>query len=389
MKILIASFTFPPNKDGVSEASAVLAKGLADKGWQVEVTSAPTIPPRETTIWNGVKIHEISITGDGSPKRPFRGDVEKYRILIKQGDWDVIVFQTYIWPILCVLDLIPRIRAKTILVSHGYAPLQWIRTKKFPFGVGVWMWNILQSAKMLFWLKRIDRVVFLSSRKDFNGFFDHLLSKIALHRGGCIIPNGIDPNVRCNDPDGFRDAYDINRDAFVFICVANYSRRKDQAFAAKAFREAAIPGSILVFIGSEFNEYSDAYQKDDQLRYNGTRAERILWLEKLDRETTLNAIGSANAFVLSSNHEAQPIALLEAMREEKPWIARSAGCISEMPGGICVQTISEMSRAMIDLATNSRKCIYLGKVGKNSVDKIYNIKTYLKSYVKIIEEISH
>jgi hypothetical protein len=46
MKILIASFTFPPNKDWVYEAAAVMAAGFLEKGWTVEIATSQTGPIR-------------------------------------------------------------------------------------------------------------------------------------------------------------------------------------------------------------------------------------------------------------------------------------------------------------------------------------------------------
>ena len=388
MKILIASFSFPPNKDGVSEACAALAEGFLARGWSVTATSAPSVPVRTTLNWQGVTICEISISGVGSPQRPYQGDINAYRKLVKDGDWDVILFQTAGWPLLVVLDLLPELRAHGVMVSHGYAALPWVRVKRFPWGIPAWLWNVYQSIKMPFWLKHLKRVVFLSDRADLHGFYDHFLAKLARHPGRKVIPNGVDPEDRGKDPAGFRARHGIASDALMFVCVANYSRRKDQGYAARAFRQAAIPGSVLVFIGSDFNEYSAAFQADDAHHTAKACGERILWLEKQDRPTTLNAVASADVFVLSANHEAQPIALLEAMREAKPWIARKAGCIPDMPGGICINSEYEMARQMIRLAGAPDLRNTLGSQGRESIMRIYNRKHYVDSYCDLISEIT-
>ena len=387
MKILIASFTFPPNKDGVSEAAATMALGFVAKGWQVAATAAPTEPARSSLDWQGVTIHEISIEGNGSPKRPFKGDVERYRQLVMDGNWDIIVFQTPAWPWMLVLDLLPMIRAKTILVSHGYAPLQWVKIRRFPYGIPTWLWNVYQSMKMPFWLRKIDRAVYLSEWADFGGFYDHFLAKLSRYLGRRVIPNGVDPEDRGKDPDGFRVLHGIPADATMFVCVANYSRRKDQGYAARAFRQAAIPGSVLVFIGSDFNEWSTAFQAEDETWTHQMRDERILWLEKQDRPSTLNAMAAADVFLLSANHEAQPIALLEAMREAVPWIARKAGCISEMQGGICINSERAMSETMRELAKNPGARERLGQQGREAVEQIYNRNQYQEAYCHLVEEL--
>ena len=386
MKILIASFSFPPGKDGVSEACATMASGFVSKGWEVAVTAAPTEPARTSLIWQDVTIHEISISGAGSPKHPYQGDVNAYRQLVKDGNWDAILFQTASWPLMVVLDLLPTLRARCVMVSHGYAPLQWVRMARFPYGIPTWLWSIYQSVRMIFWLKHIDRAVFLSDRADFHGFYDHFLAKLVRHPGRRVIPNGVDPEVRGTDPTSFREHHGIAADALMFVCVANYSRRKDQGYAARSFRHAAIPGSVLVFIGSDFNECSAAFQAEDGRWSDQSRNERILWLEKQDRPSTLNAVASADVFVLSSNHEAQPIALLEAMREAKPWIARQAGCIPEIPGGICTHSETAMSDAMKKLATDPALREALGSEGRAAVAHTYNRKTYQKSYCEMLGE---
>lgn len=388
MKILIASFTFPPYKDGVSEACATLAEGFLKQGWTVAATSVPSSPPRTSMDWNGLKVHEVSIRGTGSPKHPYQGEIEAYRRLVRDGNWDVILFQTGAWPLMVVMDLLPSLRAKKVLVSHGYAPLQWVRMKRFPYGIPTWLWDVWQSFKMPFWLKRIDRAVFLSERADLRGFFDHFLAKLARHPGRRVIPNGVDPMDRGKDPEGFRRKHGIAADALLFVCVANYSRRKDQGYAARCFRQAAIPGAVLVFIGSDFNESSEAFQAEDEPWTRQARAERIVWLEKQDRATTLDAVAAADVFVLSANHEAQPIALLEAMREATPWIARDAGCIREMPGGLCTASEAEMTTAMRRLADDRQLRARLGAEGAAAVASTYNRTAYQKAWCDLIEEIT-
>jgi glycosyltransferase involved in cell wall biosynthesis len=105
------------------------------------------------------------------------------------------------------------------------------------------------------------------------------------------------------------------------------------------------------------------------------------------REKTLNAFAACDAFVLSADHEAQPIALLEAMRESKPWISRESGCISEMPGGICIKTEMEMTAAMRKMNTAKDLCKTLGKQGRNAVEKVYNRRQYEESYCQLVQEL--
>ena len=385
MKILITSFTYPPNKDGVAEAASSLAIGLRERGWDVEVATEK-LDQRKVLSEGGIPVHEFSITGTPHRRDPYRGEIVEYYRLLIEGKWDVIIFQGYAWPLYLSLRILDKITAKTILVSHGYGALVWTRAQKFPFGLGQLFLSAGESIKMLFWIKKIDCLVFLSKRYDFLNFFDKTLARLVRHRGIKTIPNGINIDISVLK-GSFRKRINVSEETIVFLCVANYSRRKDQGYAARAYRKAVIENSVLVFIGSEFNTYSKMFQEQDALMTNDQTLGRIIWLEKVDREETLQAFADCDICVLSSSHEAQPIVLLEAMKEEKPWISRNAGCISEMEGGLCVENEGSMAESMKKLARDSGLRSHLGNKGLQATRIKYNRKNYLNLYHKIIKDL--
>lgn len=387
MKILIVSFTFPPNKDGVSEAAAAMALGFVERGWSVTVLTEEIQPKRQSLTWNGIQIVQYSNIDGKRPDIRIQGECSGYADFLVSENWDVVVIHAYTRPLRLAIPVLKRIPGRKILVSHGYAALLWVRVPTFPYGLGFWWRAFRASLKMPFWLRHFDRVVYLSDQADLRGFYDHLIAKMIDYRGRRVIPNGVDLGERGKHPVEFRMSHTIPDDAFVFLCVANYSPRKDQGYAARAFRKAEIPGSILVFIGSEFNEHSQKFQAEDAQNDRNNSPGRIIWLEQQTREETVDAIAACNAFVLSAYHEAQPIALLEAMREVKPWIARDAGCIARMEGGICVKSEAAMTAAMIRLSSDPSLQARLGQEGKQAVATRYNRKTYVESYCKLIEEL--
>jgi glycosyltransferase involved in cell wall biosynthesis len=388
MKILIASFSFPPNKDGVSEAASVMALGFLARGWEVEVATAPTAPARVNKVWHEIFIHEFAIKEDWHSKFSRSGEINEYRKFLKHGDWDVVIFHAYLYSLYASIDILEKIPAKKILVSHGFAALQWIKNKSFPWGLATWLRSVCRALYMLTWIHKIDRTVYLSEKADFNGFFDHWIAKAIHYRGRKVIPNGVDPRLRGINPAGFRVEHGISDKQIIFLCVANYSRRKDQGYAARAFRAAAIPNSVMIFIGSEFNNDSVRFKEEDDRLPFREKSGRIIWLEKIERARTLDAIAACNIFVISSDHEAQPIALLEAMRESKPWIARDSGCISEMPGGVCVCTEAAFAQQMVRLAAYPELQAQLGIQGREAVEKIYNRQRYIDSYCELVSEVT-
>jgi glycosyltransferase involved in cell wall biosynthesis len=389
LSILVAAFTFPPNKDGVAEASSSMVQAFLDKGWNVEVATGPTSLPRNSLIFMGSKICEFAVTGTPYFKDPFRGEITKYRNFLLQGDWDVIVFQAYWWPLSLALPILNQIKSKKILVSHGHSGIHISLTPVFPFGLFYYFSTIYQSIKMLGWLNRFSSIVFLSHRCDTKNFFDHILAKLCRHPHIDIIPNGINtPPLDLPPTFCFRNKHNIPADSIFFLCVANYEIRKDQGFAVRAFRKAAIQNSCLVFIGSKFNPFSRSLQSDDAEHSLLKSFGKIIWLENVPREETLSAFSTCDCFVLSSEREAQPIVLLEAMSFSRPWIARDSGCISEMPGGIVVQSTTTMAEAMQRIASDSKQRAKLGKLGFFAIQDVYNKDKTTSAWIKLVEALS-
>jgi glycosyltransferase involved in cell wall biosynthesis len=337
--------------------------------------------------WQGVKIHEFEVSGTRHPKHPFAGDLEEYRAFLSAGDWDVVIFHSYAWPLYLALKNLASITGRKILVSHGHYVLRLEKTAKFPWGLGRVLWAIYQTIKMCVWVFKIDRIVYLSKHADMRAFFDHSVAKCIGYPGRRIIPNGVDLKETSTDHLKFRKDHNISTEQIIFLCVANYNYLKNQGFALRSFRMAAIPNSVLIFIGSEFNEQSKQFQNEDGIAGVTDHPGRVIWIEKQQRETTLNAIAACDVFILSSKSEAQPIALLEAMREAKPWIASKVGCIPELPGGVCVRTEGEMAKQMIHLAGDQKLRTNLGKQGRQAVEETYNRQRYIDAYASLVSEV--
>lgn len=385
---LVATFTFPPDVNGVSEASSACTRILLDAGWRVDVATAPAKNTRKETSWKGAKVHEFDVERTQNDQRRCDAVIASYREFLKNGKWDVIVFQGYAWPLQFAVQLLPKLKAKKVLVSHGYPALRWFPVRRFPFGLGQWALSTLKGLSMLRWARYIDRWVFLSHQHDFDAFFDHTLARLARHSGIRVIPNGVGPLNALGTSTSFRSAQQIPKDAFVFLCVAYYSRGKDQGFAVRAFQQANIPNSVLVFIGTEFNDWSSKFQKIGEEVADSHKRGRIVWLEKQTRSDTLASFRESDAFVLSSKLETQPIAVLEAMSLGKPWIARKAGCINLMEGGLCVKSVRSMAEAMRGLASSSELRSRLGATGRLAVENNYNYTKYEQSYRSLLRELS-
>lgn len=385
MKILMVSFTFPPNKDGVSEAASAVVAAYRGMGWHVDVLTLPSTETRVSADWNGANVIEYKRSKPG--ELFIEGVTHQTLDYLQSGGWDLIIFQTYDHLFKDILPRLDELPTRKVLISHGYPGLVRYPMKRFPWGYPSMFRRFLRGFSMIRWLPKIDRVVYLSEYADLKGFYDHWLAKFTKYPGCRIIPNGIDPKERGSDPDGFRKRHGIPNDAFLFLCVANYSPRKDQGYAARAFRHAAIPNSRFIFIGSEINDHAKKFIDEDRANAKAGEQNHVLWLEKIDRSTTLDAFEACDAFVLSALHEAQPISLLESMRAEKPWIARRSGCIHLMEGGLCVGSIAAMVRAMRSIVGDQALRVKLARIGRTAVEKNYSRSTYMQRYINLAEDL--
>jgi len=382
MKILIATFSFPPEMNGVSEASSLCAKVFLDQGWHVDVATTPAKPARESLDWLGARIREFKISGTSYFREPFHGAVADYQSFLRAGSWDVVFFQGYSWPLLLATPLLDQISAKKVLVSHGYGALIWFPVPRFPFGLGFWAYSAWQSLCMLRWIKKIDRWVFLSHRRDLGSFYDRWLARFSRHPGISVIPNGVDP-TQLGSAAAFRKELNLRPNQLVFLCVGYFSRGKNQGDAVRAFREAKIPNSCLVFIGSEPNAWMEKFKRADLKTRSSTDENPVFWLTGKSRRFTLDAFAGCDVYVSSSTLETQPITILEAMREAKPWVARSAGCVEELPGGICVRNKHGMAQAMRHLAEHPGERQNLGEMGRQAVRKVFSHHQYTDAYLRL------
>jgi len=384
---LIATFTFPPDINGVAEASSSCARTLLDAGWKVDIATAPSKTTRNEALWGGAAVYEFDLENALWEPQGYAKTIASYQKFVKEGSWDIVIFQGYHWPLQLAVPLLSALKAKKVLVSHGYAALRWFPVRRFPFGLGQWGRSVCRSLSMLCWVHHIDRWVFLSPQRDFNAFFDHTLARLTRHRGIRIIPNSVKTLDSGKSAAKFRVTHGIARDAFVFLCVAYYSRGKDQGFAMRAFRQAKIPGSVLVFIGTEFNEWSRKFQHADSKVPASEGFGRVVWLEKQTRSDTLAAYRECDAFVLSSHLETQPIVILEAMSLGKPWIGRRAGCMPALPGGLCVRSQRSMAQAMCSIADSAEWRSRLSAEGKKAAMESFNREKNADSYRLLLREL--
>lgn len=384
MKILITTFTYPPNADGVAEATAALANGLAGLGHEVTVATeyhAGRLPNRPDS---NPKVEQFKLSGIGRLGFGIKGDPREYQEFLRNFQCDVLVCEAWhVWSTHLALPLLKEIKAKKVLVSHGYTAHLWVRAPRFAWGLGQWIKGWPEVLVMPLVMRQFDHVVFLSARPDSDRMIDLFVAKRIGLKNCSVIPNGAYVKEFAESSVDFRAKQGILPGPLL-LCVANYGDRKNQAMALRAFRHAQIKNGTLVFIGSEFNEYSVQLKQLDLSLQADFPAGRVLLLEKVCRDMTCAAFRAADLFVLSAKAETQPIVLLEAMASRTPFLSTNVGRIAELPGGVAVRDEAEMAAKMRELIDQPSLREELASRGWEACRNTYDWERVVEAYDRLL-----
>lgn len=389
LKILVTTFTFLPNKDGVSLASAALAKHLAEKGHQVSVVTSEVKNQPLNSIFQNVRvfrfrIHQFPVPGSGSE------EIDRYYKFLHSHDFDIIINQNWnSWTTEAYLQIARHLRAKSILVSHGLSTHMPSFHPRPCWGLGSWFRGVIWTAVNLPRLIKVhDFFVFNLNYWDLGRFMDVLICKLFVPWRTRFICNiSCDCQLPLPLPVSSRQKHDRNR--LVSICVANFCDRKNQLQALKVFAALPIRGASLVLIGSEQNDYSRRVSREIKDLHNKLRAwdKRVQILTGLSRKKVFRSISNADIAVLTSKIETTPIFLIEAMCFQKPWVAISSGSISQMKGGFACRSKRLLGKAWKNLFESKALRTHLGKVGHRTYLKNYSPGVFYQGWDRLMLEI--
>jgi glycosyltransferase involved in cell wall biosynthesis len=386
-RILLTTFTFPPNQDGVAMASANLARGLAERGYEVTVATARH-PDRLDLETPRVRVVQFAVDGFSNLSKTVPGKTEEYLRFVRAFPCDVILCECWdTWSTIFAQKAFSEHSAKKILVSHGFSAHLLPFHRKPPFGMGMWLRQMPYTLAAPHSMRLFNHVVFLSGRKDLLRFFDHTLAHWTGYQNHSSIPNGVWLEEFGSQDLTFRDAFKIETRRVV-LNVANYSDRKNQLKSLEAFAECSPEDTTLVFIGSEYNEYAIGLEaRLRELRTKGLKSP-VKILHRLSRKEVCAAYQASCVFLLTAKAETQPIVLLEALANRLPFVSTDVGCVRELAGGIVCNSKKQLAGALRRLLDDEPERKRLGEIGRALIEREYQWPAIVDCYVELLEKLS-
>lgn len=205
-----------------------------------------------------------------------------------------------------------------------------------------------------------------------------------------VIPNGI-PLSDCAPPPGAREqirsCLGIPADAPTFACIAQFVPAKNHEGLISAFTSQRLRSrnAHLLLAG----DGGRRRQLERQAREAGA-ADRIHFLGV--RSDVPAVLAAADAFVLASRREGNPLSVMEAMAAGKPVLATAVGCIPELVPEDAGRLVAPgetgaLEAVMYEIAGDLRLARALGGVAARVARERFDDTTMARAYERLYEAV--
>jgi glycosyltransferase involved in cell wall biosynthesis len=206
---------------------------------------------------------------------------------------------------------------------------------------------------------------------------------------GQVIPNGIRV-VEFSAPAGARErvraSLAIPPGAPTFVCVGRLQEQKNHAGLVRAFASERLRarGAYLLLAGdgelrAALERRVEAAGLRDRVRFLGVRSD------------VPSVLAAADAFVLASSWEGNPLSVMEAMAAGKPVVAAAVGCLPELVArgaGRLVPPGDEpaLEAAMHELASDAALARRMGAAAARVAVERFDHAVMARAYERLYRE---
>lgn len=373
MNIVIATWSYWPNSDGVQMVSQYQAEGLVKRGHKVSVlVKRSTDRMTEECVHNGVAIYSFCYKAfmryEYGQKSKFQ---KKLLELTETADVFMAVGgQAFAFTWSCkILDRIP---CRKVLFMHGMREPH-INWKKLHDVKHLWKELLLTPYYNLFFKRHWKQMMkydacchLFKNDASYNYFVEHGFQHNFVIMNACEEAL-FKEELQCDLDDAVR-RYEIGRP--YFVQVANYAKRKNQKEAVNAYYHMESNRCTLVCIGSQKNAYMrELMDLNDKLAGEHPEKEKAHILLEVPREDTVKLIKASYASLMTSQNEYFPITIAESLAAGKPYISSNVGNVPMLPGGNVYHDLYELHYWLDYYVGHEAYVKMLGTIGKLYADE--------------------
>lgn len=205
-----------------------------------------------------------------------------------------------------------------------------------------------------------------------------------------VIPNAVDPAVfeKPLTETNLRGELALDAADFLFVCVARLHRQKAHEVligAVAMLRDQGVENFRVLIVGE-----GDREEPLKSLVSSEKLGGHILFLGR--REDVPSILRQSDAFVLSSDYEGTPVAVLEAMAAALPVVVTRVGgnseVVAEGRSGFVVRPgdPAAFAGAMKNLLQDRERAVRMGSEGRDVVNKRYRIEMAAAETADLFDE---
>ncbi|MCC6146935.1 MAG: glycosyltransferase family 4 protein [Anaerolineaceae bacterium] len=206
-----------------------------------------------------------------------------------------------------------------------------------------------------------------------------------------VIPNGVDqPDIPSERAAAVREGLALQENGFLILSAGRLWAEKGHVHLVNAMPEIlrAAPNAILALAGegalrTELEAQARSLEIAEHVRFLGTRLDVLDWM------------AAADVFVLPSNSEGMPNALLEAMALGRAVVATRVGGVPEVvkdgQNGLLVppQNPSALASAILHLLLTPQERQRLGQNARLMIQQNFEIEKMRQQYAALLEPRFH
>lgn len=424
MKFLLCAEFFHPSIGGVQEVVKQIGLGLVRQGHEVTVVTS-ALESRSDPQIGGVKI--VSFLASGNMARGLTGEIDRYRAFVLEGHFDaILIYAAQQWTLDGLLDILPAIKARKILVPCGFSGLY------LPEYQGYFK-------RLAHDLKHFDTLVFHA-----RSYRDYEFASALGFENCVLIPNGASEEEFLHPPDSadIRERLGIEPEAFTLLTVGSLNGAKGHLEVVKAVSQLRTKRQVHVVLNGNAMPYSSnmltrrllgafknlswrsAYQNARQLAWHGLRILNLRTtysqelqglvasinagkfgpcrrasIVDLPRSELIECFFDADLFIFASKIEYSPLVLFEAAAAGLPFLTTPVGNareIAEWTGGgrVCPATVDKLGYGFVDttalaeeidcLIQDEEARIIMAKSGRENWQKKFNWRVIVADYEKVL-----